>query len=341
MLTQRRNISEICQKVSETTNIIGESPAVQAMLVHVSALAVLERPVLILGERGTGKELIANRLTYLSPRWNRPFLTINCGALSESVLDSELFGHEAGAFTGAVRRRASRFELADGGTVFLDEIGNASAAVQEKLLRVIEYGMFERVGGNETVRVDLRIVAGTNIDLRQSGFRADLLDRLAFDVILAPPLRQRAGDVMVLARHFAARMTAELRRDFFPGFSEAAAARLNAYHWPGNIRELRNVVERSVYRMENPASPLHDIIIDPFGTFSAPPAAPPPDEPREVPAASLAGGFREQVDVYERNLVQRALLQARFSQKQAAAALDLSYHQFRGLLKKHGLNEGA
>jgi len=319
--------------MSETTNILGESIATQNMLAHVSALAPVQRPVLILGERGTGKELIANRLTFLSPRWNRPFLTINCGALSESVLDSELFGHEAGAFTGAVRRRASRFELADGGTLFLDEIGNASAAVQEKLLRLIEYGTFERVGGNDTVRVDVRIIAGTNADLRSSGFRADLLDRLAFDVILAPPLRERAGDVMVLARHFAARMTAELGRDVFPGFSDAAAATLNAYHWPGNVRELRNVVERSVYRMEDPAQRLDEIILNPFGEFSAP--APPPAIALSPPEPS--GGFREQVEQYERSLLQTALQEARFSQKQAAAALGLTYHQFRGLLKKHGL----
>jgi psp operon transcriptional activator len=139
--------------MAELANIVGESPAVQKMLAHVSALAAVNRPVLIIGERGTGKELVANRLNFLSARWNKPFLTLNCGALSESVLDSELFGHEAGAFTGAARRRASRFEMADGGTMFLDEIGNATDAVQEKLLRVIEYGSFERVGGNETVRV--------------------------------------------------------------------------------------------------------------------------------------------------------------------------------------------
>jgi psp operon transcriptional activator len=319
--------------MSETTNIIGESIATQNMLAHVSALAPVQRPVLILGERGTGKELIANRLTFLSPRWNRPFLTINCGALSESVLDSELFGHEAGAFTGAVRRRSSRFELADGGTLFLDEIGNASAAVQEKLLRLIEYGTFERVGGNDTVRVDVRIIAGTNADPCGSGFRADLLDRLAFDVILAPPLRERAGDVMVLARHFAARMTAELGRDVFPGFSDAAAARLNAYHWPGNVRELRNVVERSVYRMEDPAQRLDEIILNPFGEFSAP--APPPVVALSPPEPS--GGFREKIDQFERSLLQTALQEARFSQKQAAAALALTYHQFRGLLKKHGM----
>jgi psp operon transcriptional activator len=298
----------------EITNMIGESTAIQTMLAHVSALAPLQRPVLILGERGTGKELIANRLTFLSPRWNKPFLTINCGGLSESVLDSELFGHEAGAFTGAIRRRASRFELADGGTVFLDEIGNASAAVQEKLLRVIEYGTFERVGGNATVQVDVRVIAGTNADLRCTGFRADLLDRLAFDVIIAPPLRERAGDVMVLAGHFAARMTAELGREFFAGFTQGAADR----------------------RMHDPGKPLGDIILDPFGTFSTPSlAALPVTLP--APDRTPAGGFREQVDHFERSLLRSALRQARYSQKQAAAALGLSYHQLRGLLKKHGL----
>jgi psp operon transcriptional activator len=322
--------------MSETTNVIGESVAVQTMLAHVSALAPLQRPVLIMGERGTGKELIANRLTYLSPRWNRPFLTLNCGALSESVLDSELFGHEAGAFTGAVRRRASRFELADGGTIFLDEIGNASPSVQEKLLRVIEYGVFERVGGNDPVKVDVRIIAGTNADLRVSGFRADLLDRLAFDVIIAPPLRERAGDVMLLARYFATRMTAELGRDFFPGFSAAAAAKLNGYGWPGNVRELRNVVERSVYRMEDPASPLDEIVLNPFGERPAPAAAL-ALAPMALPPSETPGGFRKQVDQFERRLLQDALRAARFSQKQAAADLRLSYHQFRGLLKKHGI----
>jgi psp operon transcriptional activator len=322
--------------MSETSNILGESIATQTMLAHVSALAPLQRPVLILGERGTGKELIANRLNFLSPRWNRPFLTINCGALSESVLDSELFGHEAGAFTGAARRRQSRFELADGGTVFLDEIGNASPAVQEKLLRLIEYGRFERVGGNETVQVDVRIIAGTNADLRHSGFRADLLDRLAFDVILAPPLRERAGDVMVLARYFAARMTAELGREFFSGFSKAAAAKLNAYPWPGNVRELRNVVERSVYRMDDPGRVLDDVILDPFGEVAAPvPGA--PGVRIALPAHEEKGGFRERVDRFEHSLLQAALQEARFSQKQAAAQLGLTYHQFRGLLKKHGL----
>jgi len=325
--------------MSESTNMVGQSPALQAMLSHVSALAVLNRPVLIIGERGTGKELVANRLNYLSPRWNRSFLTVNCGALSESVLDSELFGHEAGAFTGATRRRASRFEVADGGTIFLDEIGNATDAVQEKLLRVIEYGSFERVGGNETIKVDVRVIAGTNADLRgqvaAGKFRADLLDRLAFDVILVPPLRERAGDVLLLAQHFATRMIAELGQDFFSGFSPAAQAQLAAHDWPGNVRELRNVVERSVYRMADYKKPLERVIIDPFGPREAPVLAPPPEQ---APAAlPERGDFRALVDAYERLLLTTALEGARFNQKQAAVALGLGYHQLRNALRKHGI----
>jgi psp operon transcriptional activator len=317
---------------------VGESPQFRDMLAHVSALAPLNRPVLICGERGTGKELVANRLMFLSARWNRPFITLNCGALNESVLDSELFGHEAGAFTGAVRRRASRFELADGGTMFLDEIGNAPASVQEKLLRVIEYGSFERVGGNETVRVDVRVIAATNADLRtraaEQKFRADLLDRLAFDVVVIPPLRQREGDILVLARHFAAKMTAELKREFFPGFSPAAEAALTGYHWPGNVRELRNVVERSVYRMADFRKPVAEVLLDPFGAAVAAAPAVSPQPPLPAPEAGL---FRDRVDGFEKQLLTEALAAARFNQKQAAAALGLSYHQFRNALKKHAL----
>jgi psp operon transcriptional activator len=292
----------------ENTNLVGESPEFQAMLAHVSALAPLNRPVLIIGERGTGKELIANRINFLSSRWNRPFLTLNCGALAESVLDSELFGHEAGAFTGAARRRASRFELADGGTIFLDEIGNATQSVQEKLLRVIEYGSFERVGGNDTVKVDVRVIAGTNADL---------------------PAQAAAGKFLILARHFAARMTAELKRDVFAGFTPAAEAALLRHHWPGNVRELRNVVERSVYRWPDPARQLNDIILDPFNT---------PEPTRHIPAPpAQTGNFRDQVEAYEVNMLRAALEAARFNQKQAAAALGLGYHQFRNQMRKYKL----
>jgi len=329
-------MSEITISRADQKNVLGESRAFRDMLAHVSALAPLNRPVLIIGERGTGKELVANRLKFLSARWNRPYVTLNCGALSDALLDSELFGHEAGAFTGATRRRASRFELADGGTLFLDEIGNAPDAVQEKLLRVIEYGSFERVGGNETVRVDVRVIAATNADLRAQvaaqKFRADLLDRLAFDVIVIPPLREREGDVLVLAQHFAERMTAELGRDFFAGFTEAAAAKLNAHNWPGNVRELRNAVERSVYRLPDPRKKLAEMILDPFGPDPTPATAPPPPA-KPTPA----GPFRQQVDDYEKALLQQALETARFNQKTAAALLGLGYHQLRNALKKHGL----
>jgi psp operon transcriptional activator len=237
-----------------------------------------------------------------------------------------------------VRRRASRFELADGGTMFLDEIGNAPASVQEKLLRVIEYGSFERVGGNETVRVDVRVIAATNADLRtraaEQKFRADLLDRLAFDVVVIPPLRQREGDILVLARHFAAKMTAELKREFFPGFSPAAEAALTGYHWPGNVRELRNVVERSVYRMADFRKPVAEVLLDPFGAAVAAAPAVSPQPPLPAPEAGL---FRDRVDGFEKQLLTEALAAARFNQKQAAAALGLSYHQFRNALKKHAL----
>jgi psp operon transcriptional activator len=288
------------------------------MLAHVSDLAAIDRPVLVIGERGTGKELIASRLALLSTRWNQPFLQLNCAALSESLLDSELFGHEAGAFTGATRRRASRFELADHGTLFLDEIANASLAVQEKLLRVIEYGVFERVGGNDLITVDVRIIAATHEDLPAQvavkKFRPDLLDRLAFDVIRIPPLRDRGDDILLLAEHFAQRMTAELGRAFFAGFAPAAQASLLAHPWPGNVRELRNVVERSLYRETDWQAPLAHVRLDPFGT--PPPVAAPP-----TPAAALIA----------------ALAEHRHNQRRTAAALGITYDQLRHRLRKAGL----
>src|SRR5580704_8903017 len=256
--------------MNELPSPIGEAPSFRAMLAQVYRLATLDRPVLVVGERGTGKELIAARLNYLSARWERPFVKLNCAALAETLLDSELFGHETGAFTGATRRRLSRFELADGGTLFLDEIANASLAVQEKILRVIEYGSFERVGGNETLHVDVRVVAATNVDLPELAaagtFRADLLDRLAFDVVTIPPLRERREDIMLLADHFARAMSRELRRETFPGFTRRAEADLVAHPWPGNVRELRNAVERSVCRAAFPDQPVDAVVFDAFAS---------------------------------------------------------------------------
>src|SRR5690606_30104569 len=190
--------------------LVGQAPAFLQTMETLSRAAALERPILVIGERGTGKELAASRAHFLSPRWRRPYVKVNCAALTESLLESELFGHEAGAFTGAAKRHIGRFERADGGTLFLDEIASASLPVQEKILRVIEYGEFERVGGGEVLTADVRVVAAANVDLpeqaRQGRFRADLLDRLAFEVITLPPLRARWEDIPVLAQHFAHRM---------------------------------------------------------------------------------------------------------------------------------------
>ena len=326
---------------------LGESVAFLDMLAHVSRLAPVDRPVLVLGERGTGKELIAARLAFLSPRWERPFVTLNCAALADSLLDSELFGHEAGAFTSATRRRAGRFELADGGTLFLDEIANASLAVQEKILRAIEYGRFERVGGNETLGVDVRVIAATNADLpalaAAGRFRADLLDRLAFDVVRLPPLRERTGDIPLLAGHFATRMTSALGRDYFAGFAPGALAALEAYPWPGNVRELRNAVERSVCRMARPERALAEIVIDPFAVpgGGASPAvgavAPaPPVAPGLSPGPVAAeGGLRAALHALERRMLAEALAATRFNQRQAAVRLGLGYDQFRRHLRAH------
>ncbi|MBF0890680.1 phage shock protein operon transcriptional activator [Gluconobacter sp. LMG 1744] len=334
--------------IDEVPTPIGRAPAFLGMLDQVSRLAPLRRPVLVIGERGTGKELVAARLALLSDRWDRPLVKLNCAALPEALLDSELFGHEAGAFTGAQKRRLSRFERADGGTMFLDEIGTASQAVQEKLLRVIEYGSFERVGGSETIRVDVRLIGATNADLpamaREGRFRADLLDRLAFDVVNIPPLRARPEDISLLAEHFATRMSAELGRKMFAGFTERALERLQAYDWPGNVRELRNVVERSVYRMDRPEKALDEIVLDPFVVpdwknvqVQRVVTAVPVVVPAEGETLTFPRDFGADVRTHERSLLEAALREAQFSQRRAAELLGLTYYQFRHHLRLHGL----
>ncbi|AIR01688.1 psp operon transcriptional activator PspF [Pluralibacter gergoviae] len=318
-------------------NLLGEANSFLEVLEQVSRLAPLDKPVLVVGERGTGKELIANRLHFLSSRWQGPFISLNCAALNENLLDSELFGHEAGAFTGAQKRHPGRFERADGGTLFLDELATAPMLVQEKLLRVIEYGELERVGGSQPLQVNVRLVCATNADLPQmvseGSFRADLLDRLAFDVVQLPPLRERQSDILLMADHFAIQMCRELGLPLFPGFTEAARETLLGYAWPGNIRELKNVVERSVYRHGSSEAPLDDIVIDPFRRARQPEIS--------VQAAensiSLPLDLREFQLAQEKDLLQKALEQARFNQKKAADLLGLTYHQLRALVKKHQL----
>lgn len=316
-------------------NLLGEANSFLEVLEQVSRLAPLNKPVLIIGERGTGKELIANRLHYLSGRWDGPFISLNCAALNENLLDTELFGHEAGAFTGAQKRHPGRFERADGGTLFLDELATAPMLVQEKLLRVIEYGELERVGGSQPLQVNVRLVCATNANLpemvAEDTFRADLLDRLAFDVVQLPPLRERRSDIMLLAEQFAIQMCRELGLPLFPGFSDYATETLLGYPWPGNIRELKNVVERSVYRHGSSETELDNIILDPFKR-NARPAVVPVDN---NDAPSLPLDLRQFQHKQEQQLLEQSLQQAKYNQKQAADLLGLTYHQLRALLKKH------
>jgi len=329
--------------------MIGESASFLEMQEHVSLVAPLNKPVLIVGERGTGKELVAARLHFLSRRWEQTFLKINCAAVSETLLEAQLFGHEAGAFTGAVKQRKGFFERAEGGTLFLDELANTELSVQEKILRVIEYGEFERLGGSETLSVDVRIVAATNEDLpelaRQNRFREDLLDRLAFDVITLPPLRERSEDILVLAEHFAVGMVKELGGERFSGFSDAVTASLLNYPWPGNIRELKNVIERAVY--QNGEGVITNLVFNPFDSpyrLSAP--GPEREAGLAASADSLAAlqpsqagsfDFKSTVKDFEIALLRRALEQNQFNQKKAAETLGLSYHQLRGYLRKYDL----
>jgi len=327
-----------------TQPIIGEAPAFLEMLEHVSRVAPLDKPVLVVGERGTGKELIASRLHFLSDRWEQHLVKVNCAALTESILESELFGHEAGAFTGAARTHIGHFERADGGTLVLDELATITLRMQEKILRVIEYGEIQRVGGSDTLRVDVRIVGSTNSDLQalaaNGKFRIDLLDRLAFDVITVPPLRERLDDVMTLAHAFAVNMVSELKQSYFPGFSPRAASALLRHKWPGNVRELKNTVERSVYRSPDPEHPITKIAFDPFDSpFKL--AASAVESPRTAPARRaplLPTDMTQRLTDLEQDLLTAALDKARFNQRLAADLLGLSYHQFRGKLKKHDIS---
>jgi psp operon transcriptional activator len=334
---------------SKPLEAVGQSEAFLDFEERLSRVAVINRPVLLIGERGTGKELAASRLHYLSKRWDRPFVTLNCAALSTSLVESELFGHEAGAFTGADRLRVGRFEMAHGGTLFLDEIANAPLEVQEKILRVVEYGVFERVGGSTGVNADVRLIAAANVDLSalaaEGRFKRDLLDRLSFEVLFLPPLRDRKGDVMLLAGHFAARMAHEIGRAAIPEFSDEAIALLEAHPWPGNIRELKNVVERALYRAETDT--ITQIMFDPFASPYRPtsdrptppesaapspapfaPSAPPADQPNDRP--TYAAAMRTAATA----LLDNALRRARYNQRAAAKLLGLTYHQFRGLYRK-------
>ena len=345
--------------MERASQVIGQSSAFLDVLERASRAAALDRPVLVIGERGTGKELVAERLHRLSPRWDQPLVIMNCAALPETLIEAELFGHEAGSFTGATKARAGRFEEADGGTLFLDELGTLSMAAQDRLLRAVEYGEINRIGSSRAIRVDVRIVAATNEHLPDKvaahEFRADLLDRLSFEVVTLPPLRARAGDILVLADHFGRRMAAELGWSKWPGFGPSAIATLSGHDWPGNVRELRNVVERGVYRWDR-EEPVDRIEIDPFdspyrprtrsraaATSDAGVAASPSigasseDDAPIVACETGPSDFKSQVARFEADLLSRALAEHRFNQRATAEALGLTYDQLRHALRRHEL----
>jgi psp operon transcriptional activator len=335
-------------------HFIGQSGPFLDAVERASRAAALNRPVLVIGERGTGKELVAERLHRLSPRWAGPLVTMNCAALPETLIEAELFGHEAGAFTGATKSRQGRFEEAEGGTLFLDELATLSQGAQERLLRAVEYGEVNRIGSSRAIRVDVRIVAATNEHLPalvdKGRFRPDLLDRLCFEVITLPPLRAREGDIPVLADHFARRMAAELGWPRWPGFGKHAAEQLETYDWPGNVRELRNVVERAVYRWDATDRPVDAIQFDPFASPWRMTELKPETEAAPAPAKGAPATIAAQPGVdcddlraachnYERQLLEAALARCRFNQRATAAALKLTYDQLRHALRRHDLLE--
>ena len=334
---------------------IGQSSAFLDAVERASRAAPMRRPVLVIGERGTGKELIAERLHRLSNRWEEPLVVMNCAALPETLIEAELFGHEAGSFTGATRQRVGRFEEADRGTLFLDEIGTLSMAAQERLLRAVEYGEVTRIGSSRPVRVDVRIVAATNENLprlaEEGTFRADLLDRLSFEVITLPPLRVREGDIDVLADYFGRRMAAEIGWERWPGFADHVRRQLDEYPWPGNVRELRNVVERAVYRWADWEEPIAHVQFDPFDSPWKPApiskangetAAPAHPRTRQATAEyESIEDLRAAVDAHERAILEHHLGRNRWNQRQTAKALGLTYDQLRHCIRKHGLSDGG
>jgi len=321
---------------------LGQSEKFLDFQEQLSRAARVDRPVLLVGERGTGKELAATRVHFLSKRWQGPLVTLNCAALSPTLIESELFGFERGAFTGAEHRRKGRFEAADGGTLFLDEISSIPLQVQEKILRVVEYGTFERVGSTDGLEVNVRILGATNRDLftmaKEGLFKEDLLDRLCFDVLFLPPLRERHGDIPLLADHFAGRMAMELGWSEIPHFTEDAIMAMEGHSWPGNVRELKNTVERAVYRSDTPL--INFVDFHPWRVFEV--------EKNDIRKESGSGAdeplrrkgefgesFEKAVESFKIALISEALKTSRFHQQKAARSLGLTYHQFRGLLRKY------
>ena len=329
--------------------LIGDHPSMRRIFDILRRVGASDAPVLVTGDSGTGKELVARAVHYLSSRASRSFVPVHCGAIPEDLLESELFGHVRGAFTGAIAARTGRFQLADRGTVFLDEIGEMSARFQVKLLRVLEDGTFDPVGSHTSRHTDVRVVAATHRDLhaaaRQGTFREDLLYRLDVVRIHLPSLRERREDIPLIARHFLAQSALRNDRPAIELPAETAAA-LMAYDWPGNVRELRNVLERAVLLSEQPGVLLPRDLPAPIGSSaeagSFRPAAP-------VAAAPMAGpwdfgpegtDFYQELETFERRMIGRALELAGGSKREAARLLQVNRTTLLEKLKRRGWHTG-
>jgi DNA-binding NtrC family response regulator len=320
--------------------IVGDAPALKQVSVALQRAAAGDTTVLLQGESGTGKELFAKALHALSARKDGPFVAINCAAIPEALLETELFGHEKGAFTGAVARKLGKLEVAHRGTIFLDEIGDLSLPLQAKVLRAVEERAFERVGGTSTVRVDVRLVSATNRDLRAAvaarRFREDLFFRLSVFPIVIPPLRERREDVLLLARHFVRRFCAEMKKPAM-SLSDGACDALLAHRWPGNVRELQNCIERAVILADGDtihrrhlnlqASRAVEAEVDPWETIDL--------------TGSLPEASRRVLGQVERRKIEQAMAEAGGDMGRASEILDIPYRTLLAKLKEHGLTVGG
>jgi Nif-specific regulatory protein len=321
---ENKNLRDLLRVESE---LVGDSSAVKDIEHQIGLVAGTNATVLIRGESGVGKELVARAIHYSSPRKAAPFVCLNCAAITETLLESELFGHEKGAFTGATEKKVGKFEAADRGTIFLDEIGEMPFATQAKLLRVLEGHPFERVGGSSPIRVDVRVVAATNQPLekalQEGAFRRDLFYRLQVVEIRVPPLRERLGDVRLLAEHFLARFVRETGRKI-RGFTPAAVMKMEQYHWPGNVRELRNVIERAVALAKGPTLDAADLWLSSLEAGGPAPLAAPPYQPFSL-------------EDLERQHIRETLLHTEWNKSQAAAILKIERSTLDRKIKSYDL----
>jgi DNA-binding NtrC family response regulator len=318
-------------------HIVGEHESLRKVFVAVKRGAASDTTVLIEGESGTGKELVARAVHALSPRASGPFVAINCAAIPETLLESELFGYEKGAFTGAVARKTGKFEVAHRGTLFLDEIGDLPLALQAKILRALELKRFERVGGNQPIAVDVRVVAATNHNLRQAvaarRFRVDLYFRLSVFPLTVPPLRERASDIPILARYFVDRFAGEHHKGV--ALSPAALEALMAHEWPGNVRELQNCLERAVLMAEDTIQPAH-LQLDGPGIFAAEGAAAGIDPWDAIDlSGTLAEASKRALAEVERRKIARALEQAHGQRDAAASLLGIPLRYLVAKMREH------